>query len=176
VNHFATRVWHALCTLLAIRWTGAAAASDAGKEKARMAKWVSRRTASAVAICVAGAMTAPALAQTAAAPAAPAAAPPAVTLNAPGMNGPLSFPTNPYSVDVGPLGKWYVDAAITGLGYVQSNSIPGDHNGTLDLSNGQIFINKVDGWWQFYAQVGDYSIPVLGAPYVPNDASHALNN
>ena len=154
---------------------------------------VTRWAASAGAICLAGAIAAPARAQTppaapapatpapatpapaAAAPAAPAA-PPAVTLNAPGMNGPLSFPTNPYSVDVGPLGKWYIDAAVTGIGYAQSNSIPGDHNGALDLSNGQIFINKVDGWWQFYAQVGDYSIPVLGAPYVPNDASHALNN
>jgi hypothetical protein len=110
-----------------------------------------------------------------AAPAAPAA-PPTVTLNSPGMNGPLSFPTNPYSIDVGPLGKWYVDAALTGLGYVESNAQPGDRSATFDLSNGQVFINKVDGVWQFYVQAGDYSIPVVGAPYAPNDASHALNN
>jgi len=113
-----------------------------------------------------------------AAPAAAPAAPPSVTLNAPGMDGPLSFPTNPYSVDVGPLGKWYVDAVVSGLAYGQSNSVTGvgDKTGTADLSNGQVIINKVDGWWQFYAQVGAYSFPVLGTPYLPNDTSHALNN
>ena len=108
--------------------------------------------------------------------ASPPAAPPAVTLNAPGMNGPLSLPTNPYSIDVGPLGKWYVDGALTGLGYAESNATPGDRSTTFDLSNGQVIINKVDGFWQFYVQAGDYSIPVVGAPYAPNDASHALNN
>ncbi|MEJ0045106.1 MAG: outer membrane beta-barrel protein [Rhodospirillales bacterium] len=138
---------------------------------------VTRWAASAGAICLAGVFAAPAFAQAPAAPAPAApAAPPAVTLNAPGMDGPLSWPTNPYSVDVGPLGKWYVDAAVTGLGYVQSDRIAGDRNASFDLSNGQVFIQKVDGWWQFYAQVGAYSLPVLGAPYVPNDSSHALNN
>ena len=146
---------------------------------------VTRWAASAGAICLAGAFAAPARAQTApapapatpapapatpaappaaaAAPAAPAA-PPAVTLNAPGMNGPLSFPTNPYSVDVGPLGKWYIDAAVTGIGYVQNNTVAGDHSSALDISNGQVFINKVDGWWQFYAQVGTYSLPGTRRP------------
>jgi hypothetical protein len=108
-------------------------------------------------------------------PAAPAA-PPTVTLNAPGMNGPLSFPPSPYSIDVGPLGKWYVDAAVTGLAYAESNAVPGDRDATFDLSNGQVFINKVDGVWQFYVQAGAYSIPVIGTPYAPNDVSHALNN
>ena len=119
--------------------------------------------------------TTPATPAPAAAPAAPAA-PPSVTLLAPGMDGPLAFPSNPYSVDVGPLGKWYVDAAISGLGFVQDNHIPGDKDATFDLSNGQAFIQKVDGWWQFYAQVGAYSIPALGTAYVPNDVSHAINN
>jgi hypothetical protein len=61
------------------------------------------------------------------------------------MNGPLSFPTNPYALDVGPLGKWYVDGVLTGLGYAESNAVPGDRTATFDLSNGQIFLNKVDG-------------------------------
>jgi hypothetical protein len=125
------------------------------------------------AVTIAGAGLGQALAQTAApAPAAPAA----VTLNAPGMSGPLSFPTNPNSVDVGPLGKWYVDAALTGIGYAQSSAVAGDKGGTADVSNAQIFLQKVDGWWQFYVQAGAYSLPVLGAAYTPNDTSHALNN
>jgi hypothetical protein len=185
------------CALpLAATRVGPSAANNAGKEKARMTISVTRLAVCAVAICLAGGVVAPAAAQTAPAPATPApaatpapsaapaapaaaaapAAPPAVTLNAPGMNGPLSFPTNPYSIDVGPLGKWYVDAAVTGIGYVQNNTVAGDHSSALDISNGQVFINKVDGWWQFYAQVGTYSIPVVGAPYAPNDSSHALNN
>lgn len=112
----------------------------------------------------------------AAAPEPASAAAAAITLNAPGMNGPLSFPTNPSSVDVGPLGKWYADAAVSGIGYAESNAGPGDRSATFDLSNGQVFINKVDGVFQFYAQAGAYSLPVIGAPYAPNDTSHALNN
>jgi hypothetical protein len=114
--------------------------------------------------------------QAASAAAAAPAAPPSVTLLAPGMNSVLAFPTNPYSVDVGPLGKWYVDAALTGLGLAQDSRTAGDRSTSLDLSNGQIFIQKVDGWWQFYAQVGAYAIPALGTPYVPNDSSHAIKN
>jgi hypothetical protein len=118
----------------------------------------------------------PAAAAPAAAPAAAAAAPATVTLLAPGMNDVLAFPTNPYALDVGPLGKWYVDGALTGLALAQTNRAPGDRTALVDLSNGQIFLQKVDGWWQFYVQAGDYSIPVLGAPYTPNDGSHATKN
>jgi hypothetical protein len=145
------------------------------------------------ALGMAGALASPAAAQTAtttttttttptttpAAPAAAAAAaaPPTVTLLAPGMNGALSFPSNPYSIDVGALGKWYVDGALTGLVYGQDSRVNGDHSSGVDLSNGSIFVQKVDGWWQFFAQAGAYSFPVVGAPYTPNnDSSHTFNN
>ena len=108
-------------------------------------------------------------------PATPAA-PATVTLLAPGMNGVLAFPGVPNSVDVGPLGKWYVDAAVTGLGLVQSDHIPGDRTAYGDLSNGQIFIQKVDGFFQFFVQAGLYSIPSIGTPYTPFDVSHGLHN
>ena len=116
----------------------------------------------------AGAVAAPA----AAAPAAPAA----VTLLAPGMNGILAWPSQPTSFDVGPLGKWYVDAALTGLGLAQDSRVTCDRSSSLDLSNGQIFVQKVDGWWQFFVQAGAYSIPAIGTSYVPNDSSHAIKN
>jgi len=142
---------------------------------------VSRTIAAIGTLGLAGFAAGPAMAQSAPAPAAPApaaapAAPAAVSLLAPGMNGPLSFPSNPYSVDVGPLGKWYVDGAVTGLAFAQSSAVPGDSGGGADLSNGQVFLQKVDGWWQFYAQAGAYSIPVLGAAYKPNDAKNTFNN
>jgi hypothetical protein len=142
------------------------------------------------ALGMAGALATPAAAQTAppaatppaASPAAPAAAaaapaaPPAVTLLAPGMNGPLSMPTNPYSIDMGSLGKWYVDGALTGLVFGQDSRVTGDKSSNIDLSNGSVFLQKVDGWWQFFVQAGGYSLPVVGAAYAPNDSSHAINN
>lgn len=117
-----------------------------------------------------------ALAQTPSpAPATPAApaAPASVTLLAPGMNGPLAFPSVPMSLDTGALGKWYVDGAITGLGLWQDNHGPVDRATYGDISNAQIFIQKVDGIVQFYLQAGAYSIPALGAAYTPNDAVHS---
>ena len=139
------------------------------------------------AFSAAGAMPHAALAQTAPpapAPPAPAtppaaaapAAPATVTLLAPGMNDVLAFPTNPNSIDAGPLGKWYIDGALTGLALAQTDRVAGDRTTALDISNGQVFVQKVDGWWQFFVQAGAYSIPVLGAAYDPNDASHATKN
>ena len=43
---------------------------------------------------------------------------------------------------------------------------PGDDTKQADLSNGQVFIQKTDGWFQFYLQAGAYNIPDLGLPFV----------
>ena len=37
------------------------------------------------------------------------------------------------------------------------------------LSNGQVFIQKTDGWFQFYLQAGAYNIAALGAPFLATD-------
>ncbi len=109
----------------------------------------------------------------AAAPAAPAT----VTLPVPGMAGSLAFNSPPFALDTGVLGKWYVDGVLSGLGLVQSSAVASDKTGLLDISNGQVFIQKIDGVVQFYAQVGAYSIPSLGTPYSHlTDTSDALNN
>ena len=34
------------------------------------------------------------------------------------------------------------------------------------LSNGQVWIQKTDGWWQFYLQAGAYTIPALATPFL----------
>jgi hypothetical protein len=140
------------------------------------------KTAPALRACVLGTVGAAALHAVAAhaqtAPAAPAAAAPAapatVTLPAPGMSAPLSLNPNPYALDVGPLGKWYVGGALTGLGIVQSHPAASDNGGQFDISNGQIFLQKIDGLVQFYVQVGAYTLPTVGTAYVP--ARHALND
>ena len=119
---------------------------------------------------------APAAAPSTLAPVAPAASA-TVTLPTPGMAGSLAFSAVPNSVDVGPLGKWYVDGVLSGLGLVQSNHVASDRNAAADMSNGQVIIQKLDGIVQFYAQIGAYAIPALGTQYSHlTDTSDALNN
>ena len=89
------------------------------------------------------------------------------------MAGPLSANPNPFSVDLPDWfgdagGKIYIGGALSGLAYVQSDAThtaPGDTNTGLDLSNGQVFIQKTDGWLQFFVDVGAYSFPTVGVPY-----------
>lgn len=96
------------------------------------------------------------------------------------MGPSISANPNPYSIDLGPLlGKTYVTGVLTGLGFVQNNTIPGagipaGHDASADLSNGMAAIQKTDGLVQYFLQAGIYSLPVIGVPYT--DASHTMNN
>ena len=101
----------------------------------------------------------------AAAPAA-APAPPTSPLIAPSITGPLTIQLPPPKYTLGPLGDIYVDGIGSGLGQWQSNPFPGNRSWQPDLSNGQLFVQKTDGIFQFYAQAGAYSISSLGAPYI----------
>ncbi len=98
-----------------------------------------------------------------AAPAAPAPTP-AAALPTPAITGPLSG-TPPLVFDAGPFGKLAVNGIITGFGQVQGNHVPGDRVGQADLSNGAAWIQKTDGWFQFYVQAGAYNLPSLATPY-----------
>ena len=89
----------------------------------------------------------------------------------PALSGPLAGNAEPYSFDFtdGPLGglfgKTYVTGAVTGFGQLQNHPVGGDDKSWADLSNAQVFIQKVDGFLQYYIQAGAYSIPSLGVPY-----------
>jgi hypothetical protein len=82
------------------------------------------------------------------------------------MTGPLAFSPTPFSLDLGPAGKTYVTGVLSGLGFEQSNPLPGNKNGQIDISNAQLIIQKPDGLVQYYLQVGAYSIPALGTQYI----------
>ncbi len=84
----------------------------------------------------------------------------------PAFVGALTANPKPLSYDAGPLGKVYVTGVASGFAQWQTNVAPGDYGGQRDLSNGQIFINKPDGLVQFFLQVGVYSLPDLGVPYL----------
>ncbi len=99
-------------------------------------------------------------------PAQPAPPQPASqTLPAPSMTGPLQLPP-PITFNAGPFGTLDLTGVISGIGLWQGNPIPGDSPAHGDLSNGQLILQKTDGWWQFYLQAGVYDIPILGSPFL----------
>ena len=104
---------------------------------------------------------------------APAAAPPAppaapAALPTPAITGPIQG-LPPALFDAGPFGKIAVNGILDGLGMVTGNHVPGDNTTQAALSNGQIFIQKTDGWFQFYLQAGAYNLPALGTPFLATD-------
>jgi len=108
---------------------------------------------------------APAPAPAAAPAPAPEAAPPASPVSLPSMSGTLAGNTKPLKIDAGPLGGLYVTGALTGIGLWQNNTLPGDEDAQLDITNGQVVVQKVDGPIQFYAEAGAYSFPTVGSAY-----------
>ncbi len=106
----------------------------------------------------------------AAAAPAPAPAAPTSPLIAPSITGPLAIQLPPPKYTIGPLGDIYVDGIGSGLYQWQSNPVPnvlpGNMRNVGGINNGQIFVQKTDGLFQFYAQAGAYSITSLGSPYI----------
>jgi len=82
------------------------------------------------------------------------------TLPTPPTTGPLQT-APPATINAGPFGT----LDVSGLGLAQADQIPEDKSMHLDLSNGQVFIQRTGGWWQFYVPAGAYNIPALGTAY-----------
>lgn len=82
------------------------------------------------------------------------------------MSGPLNANPNPTKLAGGPLGNVYFTGALTGIAQWQDHEFPGDEKTLADISNGQVFVQKTDGLFQFFVEAGIYSLPDLGAPYV----------
>ncbi|MDR3676660.1 MAG: outer membrane beta-barrel protein [Acidobacteriota bacterium] len=101
----------------------------------------------------------PAAPAAAAAPAAPAPLP------TPAITGPLAG-APPFLFDGGPFGKIAVNGIVSGFATGQDNSVPGDKSTNATLGNGQVWIQKTDGWFQFYLQAGAYTMPALATPYM----------
>lgn len=93
-------------------------------------------------------------------------------LPTPAITGPLQGGP-PITFDAGPLGKLSLNGAVSGMGLAQSNPFAGDETGHGALSNGQLWIQKTDGRWQFYVQAGAYNLPSLGAPFVSTEKANS---
>ena len=98
------------------------------------------------------------------APAAPADAAP-TPLSTFVLTGPLQW-LPPAVFDVGPFGKLSVNGILTGFAQGQNNPVAGDDTKQATLSNGELFIQKADGKLQWYVQVGEYTMPTLGAAFM----------
>ena len=93
--------------------------------------------------------------------------PASTAMTVPAMTGPLVANPKPMGTDFGdPFGTIYLTGAVTGLGLFQSDPVSFDHNNHIDLSNGQISIQKTEGLFQFFGQAAAYSLPSLGTPYL----------
>jgi hypothetical protein len=82
-------------------------------------------------------------------------------LSQPGMTGPLTLNPNPIK-----FGNIYVSGVVSGLAQFQNHVAPGDKSAQSDVSNWQLFIQKNSGLIQFFAEVGAYSQPDIGVPYL----------
>ena len=111
------------------------------------------------------------------APAAPAPAAEPAAAPAPlstfVLTGPLQW-LPPATFDAGPLGKLSVNGIVSGFAQFQNNAVPGDGSSQATLTNGQIFIQKADGKFQYYIQAGAYALPTLSVPFV--NAENTVNN
>jgi hypothetical protein len=98
----------------------------------------------------------------------PAQPSPPSPLSTPAITGPLQA-APPTTFDAGPFGKISVNGVLDGLGVWTGNYVAGDKSTQAALANGQIFLQKTDGWLQFYIQAGAYDIPSLGVPFLATD-------
>jgi hypothetical protein len=118
------------------------------------------------------AQTPPATTTPAQTPDSPAAAPSPLAM--PSMSGPLETAAPAHVFDGGPFGQVDVTGVISGMVLTQGNWFAGDKATQWDLSNGQIFVQKTSGWWQFYLQAGAYNLPDLGVPFL--STGHTTND
>ena len=119
-------------------------------------------------------------------PAPAAAATPVPPLTSPAMVGPLQM-ASPNEINlpkyvpflselpapIATLFDFDVNGVVSGIGIFQNHAVVGDFYNRLDVSNAEAIIQKADGVIQYYLQVGGYSIPALGTPYV--NLSKAVN-
>ncbi len=89
-------------------------------------------------------------------------------LPTPSITGPLQAPP-PITLEAGPLGKLSLNGVVSGMGLFQGNVVPGNNGAEGALTNGQVWIQKTTGWWQFYVQAGAYDITALGTAFISTE-------
>jgi hypothetical protein len=73
---------------------------------------------------------------------------------------------NELAPPVADLLKFDINGVVSGIGITQTHPDNGDRTARVDASNAQIIVQKPDGLIQYYLEVGAYSFPIVGAPYI----------
>ena len=82
------------------------------------------------------------------------------------MGDTLSFDGTGNQFNTEGAGSWQINAALTGLGAIQSNASGNDPRKYGDISNAQAVMAKPSGLIQAFAVAGYYSIPDLSTGYL----------
>jgi len=90
------------------------------------------------------------------------------------MEGPLTVNVKPESFDIPDFGKIYVSGAVTAIALSDTPRFFGEKSGIADISNAQVFVQKVDGAFQFFLDAGTYSFPTVGVPYITSGNMNSL--
>jgi len=91
------------------------------------------------------------------------------TITFPAFGGVIKQNPDPACFSLPGAGEIYLGGALTGYAYRETNPFPfttpplgGDRRERVDFTNAQIFVQKPEGFFQFYLQAGAYAIPALG--------------
>ncbi len=82
------------------------------------------------------------------------------------MGDTLAFGGDDLQYTTNLIGDWSFNAALSGLGAIQSNATDNNPRNYGDISNAQVVVSKQKGTLQFFAIGGFYSIPDLSTNYV----------
>ena len=108
----------------------------------------------------------------ASAPADQAPAPAPAPLPTPSTTGPLQL-SPPIYFEAGPLGKYSINGAVTGIGLFQNNAVSSNNPQEGAFTNAFIFFQKPTGWFQLYVQAGAYDLPSLGSAFISNATTNS---
>ena len=93
-------------------------------------------------------------------------------LPTPSTIGPLQL-SPPANFELGPLGKFSLNGAVSGIGLFQNNAVATNNPQEGAFSNAMVFFQKTEGWFQFYVQAGAYDLPSLGSPFISNGTTNS---
>ena len=93
----------------------------------------------------------------------------------PRLTGPLAL-SPPINFEAGPLGKYSMNGAVSGIGLFQNNAVPGNNPQEGAFTNAFIFFQKTTGWFQIYVQAGAYDTAFSGiGVYLQRDNATATS-
>jgi Putative beta-barrel porin-2, OmpL-like. bbp2 len=99
-------------------------------------------------------------------------APVPTPLPIPSTVGPLQL-SPPINFEAGLLGKLSLNGAASGIGLFQNNAVPGNNPQEGAFTNAFLFLQKAEGWFQFFVQAGAYDLPSLGTAFYSNATANS---